>query len=57
MILFAEFLYATLFLKTTNNSKKKLVIGKGFFPSFLHGSVFFFIYKMLNMTLESTYSL
>ena len=68
MILFAEFLYATLFLKlsrqTTNNSKKELIIGKGFFPSFLHGSVFFFfyrvsiyIYKMLNMTLKSTYSL
>ena len=46
MILFAEFLDATLFLKlsreTTNNSKKELIIGKGFFPSFLHGSVFFF---------------
>ena len=48
MILFAEFLYATLFLKlslqTTNNSKKEkeLIIVKGFFPSLLHGSVFSF---------------
>ena len=48
MILFAEFLYATLFLKlsrqTTNNSKKELIFGKGFFPSLLHGSVFFFFF-------------
>ena len=46
MILFAEFLYATLFLKlslqTTNNGTKELIIVKGFFPSLLHGSVFFF---------------
>ena len=50
MILFAEFLYATLFLKlslqTTNNSKKELIIVKGFFPSLLHGSVFFFFYRV-----------
>ena len=51
MILFAEFLYATLFLKlsrqTTNNSKKELIIGKGFSQACCMAlSFFFFFYRV-----------
>ena len=40
MIRLSEFIYETLILKlllTTNSSKKLLIIGEGFCPSYMHG--------------------